>query len=179
MAAALTASLLTPAFAQRLHVAPADAKAQAILAPASEPGTRLVVSGRVLDEDGRPIGNASMYVYQTDARGEYIPGQSGGSDRPRLYAYLRTGADGRYSFTTIQPGSYPNSRNPAHIHFEISAGERERVYEIVFAGDPHIDERFEAQARQPFGGVVIVRTESAAGGALRATHDVRVKERMR
>ena len=104
-------------------------------------------------------------------------GSNGGSDRPRLLGYLRSDAQGRYSFATIKPGSYPNSRNPAHIHFEVSApGHEPRVYEIVFEGDPHISDRFREQARQPYGGVVIV-SERATGGRLEVTHDIRVRGR--
>ena len=42
-------------------------------------------------------------------------------------------------FTTVKPGSYPGSRNPAHIHFEVAAkGRAARLFEIVFEGDPYI-----------------------------------------
>lgn len=61
-----------------------------------------------------------------------------------------------YAFTTIRPGSYPNSRNPGYVHFEVSAtGAAPRVYEIVFEGDPFISPAFREQARAPFGGVAI------------------------
>ncbi|MBC7894805.1 MAG: hypothetical protein H7066_05295 [Cytophagaceae bacterium] len=161
--------------AQAAHTAPADAPSRATLASAAEPGTRLTVSGRVLGEDGQALAGASIYVYQTDAKGEYIPGSSGGSDRPRLFAYLRSDAQGRYTFTTIRPGSYPNSRNPGHVHFEVSAsGAASRVYEIVFEGDPFISTAFRDQARAPFGGVAIV-TPRTTGTALAVDHDVRLR----
>jgi len=61
---------------------------------------------------------------------------------PRLKLFLRSDAKGAWSFTTIRPGSYPGSRVPAHIHFEVSApGRASRVLEIVFEGDPFITER--------------------------------------
>ena len=163
--------------AQQFHTAPANAPSRAALADSAEPGTRLTVSGRVLGSDGKPIAGTSIYAYQTDANGEYVRGANGGgSDRPRLFAYLRSDADGRYSFTTIKPGSYPNSRNPGHIHFEVSAPGREnRVYEIVFENDPHISEAFRAQARVPLGGVEIVTARTAARGSLEVAHDIRVK----
>ncbi len=100
------------------HLAPVDAPARLTVAGANEPGIRLRVSGVVVGPDGQPLANASIYLYHTDAKGEYVPGQSGGSDRPRLFGYLRSDARGRYEFETIKPGSYPNSSNPAHIHFE-------------------------------------------------------------
>jgi protocatechuate 3,4-dioxygenase beta subunit len=165
--------------AQNVHQAPANAPAQVTIADAAEPGTRITVSGRVVGADDRPLANASLYVYHTDANGEYVPGASGGgSDRPRLFAYLRSDGEGRYSFATIRPGSYPNSRNPGHIHFEVVAsGHDTRVYEIVFENDPFISESFRTQAQEPFGGVVIVTPSTAAGGALEVAHDVRLRAR--
>ena len=109
------------AHSQDLKVAPPDAPSRVTIARAPEPGTSLTVSGRVVDPEGRPVAGVSIYAYQTDAKGEYIPGQSGGSDNPRLFGYMRSDAEGRYAFVTIKPGSYPNSRNPAHIHFEVVA----------------------------------------------------------
>jgi protocatechuate 3,4-dioxygenase beta subunit len=161
------------------HVAPPDAPSSASLSPAGEPGVRLVVHGTVRDESGRPIPNASIYVYQTDSAGEYVKGlRGGGSDRPRLFAYLRSDDAGNYRFTTIRPGSYPGTSNPGHIHFEIatSAGDT-RIYEIVFANDPLIPEGFRAQARQPFGGVAIVEARPVANGTLDIAHDIRVPGR--
>lgn len=164
--------------AQQLHVAPSDAPSRIALADSAERGTRLTVSGRVIGADGRPVPAASIYAYQTDTNGEYVRGTSGGSDRPRLFAYLRTDAQGRYSFTTVKPGSYPNSRNPAHIHFEVTApGLEDRNYEIVFENDPYLSAAFRSQAEVPFGGVEIVRARTVANGALEVTHDMRLKTR--
>jgi protocatechuate 3,4-dioxygenase beta subunit len=58
---------------------------------------------------------------------------------PRLKLFLRSDARGAWSFDTIKPGSYPNGRVPAHIHFEVSAaGHAPKLFEIVFEGDPFI-----------------------------------------
>lgn len=161
--------------AQSIHTAPADAPSRGNLAGAGEPGTRLTVSGRVLGENGQAIAGASIYVYQTDAKGEYVPGSNGGSDRPRLLAYLRSDAQGRYSYATIRPGSYPNTRNPGHVHYEVSAqGAESRVYEIVFEGDPLIPQAFRDQARAPFGGVAIVTARTSNQGLV-VDHDVRLR----
>ena len=175
--AVLMLAIALPVEAQ-VHEAPSNAPARAVITSESEPGTRLTVSGRVLGADGRPLAGASIYVYQTDARGEYVPGSTGGSDRPRLFGYLRSDSQGNYSFSTIRPGSYPNSRNPGHIHFEVVAnGHLARIYEIVFEGDALIPEAFREQARSPYGGVAIVTIRAGSNGAQEVAHDIILRAR--
>jgi protocatechuate 3,4-dioxygenase beta subunit len=125
--------------AQTAHVAPPDAPSTTRVAPPREPGTPLSVSGVIVGPDSAPIPGASMYVYQTDAEGYYGVKPESDSARPRLKAFLRSDARGAWTFETIRPGSYPNSRAPAHIHFEVTAtGFAPRFFEIVFEGDPFI-----------------------------------------
>jgi protocatechuate 3,4-dioxygenase beta subunit len=165
--------------AQSVREAPATAPARIVLADSTKPGARLSVSGRVIGANGQPIRGASIYAYQTDATGRYVPGGVGaqGSDTPQIFGFMRSDASGNYAFTTIKPGSYPNSRNPAHIHFEVSApGYSDRVYEIVFEGDPFISDNFRAQAREPFGGVEIV-TARTVNGVVQVAHEIRLKPR--
>ena len=169
----------TTAAAQAPHVAPTNAPSRITIAGSAEPGVRIIVTGRVLGEDGRPVVGASIYAYHTDSTGRYIPGGTGaaGSDRPRLFGYLRSDAEGRWSFATIKPGSYPGTRNPSHIHFEVTAaGFQERGYEIVFADDPFLSPQFRAQAQDPFGTVAIVTARPAAGGTLAVSHDIRLRK---
>ena len=125
--------------AQSVHEAPASAPATARLAPANEPGLPLVVSGVVVGADGTPVRGASLYVYQTDHEGYYGVKPASDNRNPRLKAFLRSDAQGGWSFSTVKPGSYPNSRIPAHIHFEVSAaGRGPKIFEIVFEGDPYV-----------------------------------------
>ena len=105
------------------RVAPESAPSSAAVAPAGEPGQRLEVRG-VVYASGWPdarCARASVYVYQTDARGHYRPDDAMGNRDPRLKALLRTDGAGRYSFSTIRPGSYPGTRVPQHIHYEVAA----------------------------------------------------------
>ena len=125
--------------AQSAKQAPAGAPSTGRLAAAGEPGRALKVSGVVVDPAGATIRDASIYAYQTDAEGYYGVKPVSDSQNPRLKIFLRSDAQGAWSFDTIKPGSYPNSKAPAHIHFEVSApGYAPRFFEIVFEGDPFI-----------------------------------------
>src|SRR4030095_11276844 len=109
------------------------------VAPQGEPGQPLSVSGVVVAVNGSPIPNASLYVYQTDHEGYYGVKPVSDNRNPRLRLFLRSDARGAWSFDTIKPGSYPNGRAPAHIHFEVSApGHTPNIFEIVFEGDPFV-----------------------------------------
>jgi protocatechuate 3,4-dioxygenase beta subunit len=156
------------------RVAPPSAPASGEVAPAGEPGERLAVSGVVYAADGRtPVPGASLYVYQTDARGHYRPEDAMGNQNPRLLLLLRSDAAGRYAFRTIRPGSYPGTRVPQHIHYEVAAtGHASRIFEIVFEQDPLVNDEIRRQAREP-GSVFSIRPiEPGPGGVGQVTQDV-------
>jgi protocatechuate 3,4-dioxygenase beta subunit len=124
---------------QEIHQAPDTASSTGRVAPAGEPGAPLQVSGTVVDAGGAPVPGASLYIYQTDHEGYYGVKPASDSRNPRLKVFLRSDARGAWSFETVRPGSYPGTRNPAHIHFEVSAaGHAPRIFEIVFEGDPFV-----------------------------------------
>ena len=121
--------LASAAAAQSVHLAPATAPSSGRVAPQGEPGQALHVSGVVVGPDDRPISGASLYIYQTDHEGYYGVKPASDNRNPRLKLFLRS----------IKPGSYPNGRVPAHIHFEVGAdGRSANVFEIVFEGDPFV-----------------------------------------
>ena len=110
-------------------------------------GERIIVSGRVLDEDGRPVPDTLVEIWQANAAGRYIHA----ADRhpapldPHFYGAGRvaTDAQGRYRFTTIRPGAYPwrnheNAWRPAHIHFSLFGRSflQRLVTQMYFPGDP-------------------------------------------
>lgn len=160
------------------RVAPENSASSGEVAPAGEPGERLEVSGAVYASVGRtPIAGASVYVYQTDARGHYRPEDAMANRNPRLAALLRTDARGRYSFRTIRPGSYPGTRMPKHIHYEVSApGHRPRVFEIVFDDDPFVTEEIRAAAARAGSFYSLRSVERGTGGVGRVTQDVVLTE---
>ena len=132
----VTVLAVTGASAQAIHEAPARASSTGRVAPEGEPGIPMRVSGVVVGPAGAPVSGASLYVYQTDHEGYYGIKPASDSRNPRLKAFLRTDGQGAWSFQTVKPGSYPDSRAPAHIHFEVSApGHAPKIFEIVFEGD--------------------------------------------
>ena len=140
LAIAVVVALAGPsAAAQSLHEAPSGAPSTGRMAPRDEPGQPLRVSGLVVRADGTPINGASLYVYQTDHEGYYGVKPVSDNRSPRLKLFLRSDTTGAWAFDTVKPGSYPNSRVPPHIHFEVSApGHTPTVFEIVFEGDPFV-----------------------------------------
>jgi protocatechuate 3,4-dioxygenase beta subunit len=156
------------------RLAPASAPSSADVAPAGEPGQRLEVSGVVYAADSKTaVASASVYVYQTDARGYYRPDDAMGNRDPRLKALLRTDAEGRYSYRTIRPGSYPGTQVPQHIHYEVTAeGRGTRIFEIVFEDDPVMNQRIREEAARPGSFYALQKVLPGPGGVGRVTQDV-------
>ena len=109
-------------------------------------GERIVVTGRVVDGDGRPVRNQLVEVWQANAAGRYIHqrDQHPAPLDPNFTGMGRclTDADGTYRFVTIKPGPYPwrNHRNawrPAHIHFSLFGTEftQRLITQMYFPGD--------------------------------------------
>jgi len=110
-------------------------------------GERIIVAGRVLDEDGRPVPHTLLEIWQCNAAGRYLhprddhpapldPNFSGGGR-------MMTDAEGNYQFTTIKPGAYPwrnhhNAWRPAHIHFSLfgTSFQSRLVTQMYFPNDP-------------------------------------------
>ncbi len=110
-------------------------------------GERIIVSGRVLDEDGKAVPNTLVEIWQANAAGRYphpadqhnAPLDPNFSGAGRAF----TDAKGRYRFVTIRPGEYPwrnhyNAWRPAHIHFSLfgAAFLTRMITQMYFPGDP-------------------------------------------
>ena len=115
---------------------------------AGEPlGERIIVTGRVLDGNGRPVPHTLIEIWQTNAAGRYL---HVADDHPAPLDPNFTGAgraltdaNGFYRFVTIKPGAYPwrnhdNAWRPAHIHFSLfgPAFVTRLVTQMYFPGDP-------------------------------------------
>jgi len=110
-------------------------------------GERIIVGGRVLDEDGRAVPHTLVEIWQANAAGRY-PHPTDNHDAPLDPNFSGAGravtdAQGRYRFLTIRPGEYPwrnhyNAWRPAHIHFSLfgQAFLTRMVTQMYFPGDP-------------------------------------------
>ena len=110
-------------------------------------GERIIVTGRVLDESGRPVPGALVEIWQANAAGRYVHevDQHPAPLDPNFTGAGRTLTDegGGYRFVTIKPGAYPwrnhpNAWRPAHIHFSLfgRAFTQRLVTQMYFPGDP-------------------------------------------
>ena len=126
----------------------AEADHDLTLQHSGEPlGERIIVSGRVLDSNGRPVPNALVEIWQANAAGRYAHAkdQHPAPLDPNFSGAGRALTDqtGAYHFVTIKPGPYPwlnhyNAWRPAHIHFSIfgRAFLSRLVTQMYFPGDP-------------------------------------------
>jgi protocatechuate 3,4-dioxygenase beta subunit len=129
---------------ERLNVLENDLTKQRIGEPLGE---RIVVHGRVLDENGKPVPQALVEIWQCNAAGRYHhPGdQHDAPLDPNFFGGGRYRADdeGKYEFITIKPGAYPwknhhNAWRPAHIHFSLfgPAFATRLITQMYFSNDP-------------------------------------------
>lgn len=146
-----------------------------------EPGERLLVTGTVRDDQGQPVPRAIIYAFHTDLNGNYSSsggnvGSMGDSLNPRLFGYVRSGEDGRFTIRTIRPGQYPGNGPPAHIHLEVTSAEHEKlVTELMFEGDS----RMNAENRPHFerAGFVISGVEESGEGEFRTRCDLVLRKK--
>ncbi|WP_060887920.1 hypothetical protein [Streptomyces caniscabiei] len=124
-----------------------------------EPGTPLIVSGRVLDGNGEPLAGARLEIYHAASNGNYSGLYDDGVPKDNLRGHLFTDDDGRYTFTTTTPAAYADEHvvaikqaveataalgrslyRPAHIHYEVHHPDLIATWtgEVYFKGDPVI-----------------------------------------
>ena len=117
------------------------------IAPRDDGGVLLVISGRVLDLEGRPIAGATLDVWQADSDGMY-DSQYSDRDALRMRGLFHTDGEGRYLVRTNRPVAYTipddgpvgqmlratnrHPWRPAHVHFVVSAGGYEPVTTHLF-----------------------------------------------
>ncbi len=113
-------------------------------------GERIVVSGRIVDENGQPVRKTLVEIWQANAAGRYVHkvDQHNAPLDPNFFGGGRTLTDdeGRYKFYTIKPGAYPwgnhfNAWRPNHIHFSLFGSQisSRLVTQMYFPGDPLLE----------------------------------------
>jgi protocatechuate 3,4-dioxygenase beta subunit len=113
-------------------------------------GQRIIVTGRVLDDRGRPVPNTVIEIWQANAAGRYVH-SADNWDAPLDPNFTGAGrvvtdAEGHYRYVTIRPGAYPwgnhkNAWRPAHIHLSLlgPAFATRLVTQMYFPDDPLIE----------------------------------------
>jgi catechol 1,2-dioxygenase len=119
-----------------------------------EPGTPMVLAGRVTSTDGTPLAGAKVDIWHTDDEGWY----SGFASKPpagNLRGVVSCDDEGRYEIHTVKPAPYtipldgPTGQmtlaagwspwRPAHIHLLVTApGHRTLTTQLFFTGDPYL-----------------------------------------
>lgn len=117
------------------------------------PGENLVLEGRVLDRDGKPVPHAWLDFWQADSRGQYD------NDGYLLRGHQYADKEGRYRLDTIKPRGY-FSRAP-HVHVKVRADEKAPLLttQLFFPGektnasDPIFEERTVMDVQEVAGGL--------------------------
>ena len=159
--------------------------------PGEPLGERIIVSGTLQDEDGRPLPGALIEIWQSNACGRYhhIVDQHPAPLDPNFSGGGRclTDSEGRYRFVTIKPGAYPwgnheNAWRPAHIHFSIfgRAFVQRLVTQMYFPGRPAVRVRPDLHlGARPEGARAADRALRHRGHAARVGARVRLGHRPR
>jgi protocatechuate 3,4-dioxygenase, beta subunit len=141
----------------------------------NDPGPKIEISGIIYERDGKtPAEDVVLYVYHTDQTGVY-PTKGNEKGWAKRHGYIRgwvkTDKNGFYKFYTLVPASYPNGKNPKHIHPTIKEKDKNEYWidEYLFEGDPYL--QYEKSDRPPRGGNGIIKPVMK-DGMLKATRNI-------
>lgn len=148
------------------------------IAPATEPGVGLQLSGVVTDRAGEPRAGVVVYAYQTGSDGRY-PMQSMATPAARhgrLRGWAVSDAAGRYVFDTVRPGGYPGTDIPQHIHLQVIEPGRCTYYlgDVLFTDDPRLSRAWHTRESTARGGSGIVTPVGNARSGWTARRDIRL-----
>lgn len=119
-------------------------------------GEDMVVHGRILDTEGRPLEGVRIDVWQANDEGFYDVQQKGLQPDYNLRGVFTTKADGRYWFRAVKPKFYPipddgpvgkllaglgrHPYRPAHLHYIITKDGYDPLTTHIFdPDDPYIN----------------------------------------
>ncbi len=141
----------------------------------NDPGPKIEISGIVYQQDGKtPVPDVVLYIYHTDQTGVYpVKGNEKGWAKRHGYirGWVKTDENGSYKFYTLVPASYPNSKNPKHIHPVLKETDKNAYWidEYLFEDDPYLQN--EISNRPPRGGNGIIKP-ILNDGLLKATRNI-------
>nr|WP_255610503.1 intradiol ring-cleavage dioxygenase [Robertkochia sp. 3YJGBD-33] len=129
---------------------------------------KIKITGTVFQNDGKtPAKDIILYVYHVDRNGIYQP-----SEKPvgwekthgQHRSWLKTGTDGKFTFFTFRPASYPEAEEPEHIHIYVKEPNTIPYYldSYLFESDPNLTEE-KIQNLKNRGGNGIVKLEMKNG----------------
>ena len=137
----------------------------------------MLITGTVYQPDGiKPAKDVIVYAYHTNEKGIY-PTKGNEKGWARRHGYLRgwvkTDSQGKYSFYSFKPASYPSRTEPAHVHLIIKEPDKNEywIYSIEFHGDPLLTSEKIRQKHQR-GGSGIVNLSKQADGYIRCKRDI-------
>lgn len=128
-------------------------------------GQKIKITGTIYHKDGKtPARDVILYIYHTNQGGIYpTRGDEEGWAKRHGYirGWIRTGADGKYTFYTLKPGSYPSGSNPAHIHPTIKEPGLNAYYIDTwhFKGDPFLQESHLSASPRGGSGLLTLKQE--------------------
>ena len=152
-------------------------------------GEAVVITGRILDEDLRPVRRTLVEVWNANARGRYShvidAGRNDAPLDPNFYGFGRTVTDddGRYAIRTIKPGAYIARRDigwwrPPHVHFSIVGSGVRLVTQMYFPGEPLNEKDFiHLIVPESDRDRVIGRPGAATAGEAQFTFDMVIRGR--
>lgn len=154
---------------------PANVSWTTKLAPDSDKGERMIVSGTVFGLDGKtPAPNTLIYLYHTDLYGIY----GRGTEHPhgRYRGWMLTDSRGRYEFESIRPAPYPENRFAAHVHMTLTTknSREDWIDSILFEDDRLLSAQERNLAGRKGGFNPILTLQKGANGLLKAERNIQL-----
>jgi protocatechuate 3,4-dioxygenase beta subunit len=147
------------------------------IAGPQEPGTRIQISGTIVDLNGKPVSGVKMFLYHTDNTG-YYSRPVNNPRQARLHGTLWTNALGQYSFNTIKPAPYGDVSSPPamhiHVHMQSPGGPDHYVESFYFEGDPQLRHEGLTQDRELGRFANIISLAASGNGVLKGIRDFRL-----
>lgn len=149
------------------------------IASATEPGTPLLIRGRVVEPDGQtPAQGIVVHAYHRDQQGFDFGPNDHALTTWRLQGWAKTDAQGRFEFETIRPAPDHMGREGAHIHFTLESPRlgRQWARTVYLSDDPLVTKRTREQSAEA-GEFGWVREVKVVEGVQRIDVKIRLKEK--